>query len=479
MLTQLMLEQFEVAERERLLRIRQAWKAYHGQTERPLRETKSDPKGADNVRLNFGRLFVNKGVSFLFGMDLQFEVDGEKKSEADTWLSECWDANRRMTTLLRLGINGGVCGHAFLKLIAPAPPRPGGKPPGTPGEGGRPYPRIVVLDPACVTVRWQPDDYEQVISYTIHWHGVDPRTSKPVAYRQVIERVPSPESQVPSQLGTRDFGCPLGGGTYWLITDQESHEDRGIWVTTREAGWPFPWAPVLHCQNLPCPNEFWGLSDLEEDVLAANHALNFVVSNINRILRIHAHPKTWGSGFSATELRIGVDETIVLPGQDAKLQNLEMLSDLSSSLDFARQLKEALHEIARIPEVATGKVENLGQLSGLALQILYGPLVELTGTKRLLYGELLEELGNRLLELGGYGGGHRITTQWPQVLPNDPKGEAETALLHGELGVSRDTLISRLGMDPVVEREKRRREQEEEDAAAQEWERQQAATEER
>src|SRR5581483_3337211 len=134
------------------------------------------------------------------------------------------------------------------------------------------------------------------------------------------------------------------------------------------------WSPVVDAQNLPCPNEFWGIADLEDDSLDLNKAINFAISNINRIIRFHAHPKTWGRGFQSNQLNIAVDETIVLPGE-ASLQNLEMTSDLSSSIRHYEKLREALHEIARIPEVATGVMTSLGPLSGVALQVLYQPLV--------------------------------------------------------------------------------------------------------
>jgi len=119
-------------------------------------------------------------------------------------------------------------------------------------------------------------------------------------------------------------------------------------------------------------------------------------------LKYHGHPKTWGKGFEAAELRIAVDETVVLPSPDAELHNLEMLNDLSSAIDFYKRLKEALHETSQIPEVALGKLESTNGLSGLALQILYQPLIEKTETKRQLYGEMLVDLNRRMLEVGDF-----------------------------------------------------------------------------
>jgi hypothetical protein len=144
----------------------------------------------------------------------------------------------------------------------------------------------------------------------------------------------------------------------------------------------------------------------------------------------------------------------VLPSPDAELHNLEMLSDLSSAIEFYKRLKEALHEISQIPEVALGKLESTNGLSGLALQILYQPLLEKTDTKRQLYGEMLVDLNRRMLEVGGYGADNFTEIHWKEMLPKDQKETRETALIDGQLGVSDDTLLMQLGYDPDLEREK-------------------------
>ena len=48
-------------------------------------------------------------------------------------------------------------------------------------------------------------------------------------------------------------------------------------------------------------------------------------------------------------------------------------------------------------EVSVGKVDNIGALSGVALEILYQPLMELTYVKQMTYGPLLEEVNRRAL----------------------------------------------------------------------------------
>lgn len=413
-LSRQMEEAFVADELRRAERFRQAWEAYHGRFPQSLRIRPGQPD--DNVVVNFVRAIVDKGVSFLFGSGVEFELDETQETPAEEWLAECWEANRKMTLLHKLALNGAVCGHTFVKIIE-----------------GQPYPRLIVLDPATVSVRWAPDDIEQVLEYRIQYPAIDPETGRAIVRRQTITRQ----------------------GAIWRIVEQEARGDGGRWVTLNEANWPYGWAPILDCQNLPEPNEFWGVPDIEEDLVALNRSINFVLSNLVRIIRYHAHPKTWGRGFTAQQLNIAADETIVLPSADAELHNLEMQSDLASSLALYERLREALFLSARVPEVATGKLDRAGALSGVALNILYQPLLEKTETKRRTYGDMLVELNRRLLALGGFGEENRTVIHWPELLPGDPRAEAETSVLLQQLGVSQDTLLQRLGFDPDLERQKR------------------------
>jgi len=400
-------------EQSRIDIMRRRWEAYYGKFP-PALKVKTGQID-DNVRLNYARMIVDKGVSFLFGQDIGFEIDETTETETEKWLAACWRANRKMTLLQNVALIGGVTGHAFIKIVP-----------------SQPYPRLVPIDSEMVTVSLAPDDAQAIIGYQIAYVARDPKTQKPIGVQQLIDQ----------------------DGGRWIITDRVGDMERLVWTTVGETVWPYPFSPIVDCQNLPAPGEFWGCSDLEDDVLEILRAINFIASNTARIIRFHAHPKTWGRGFAAKDLRIGVDETIVLPSENAELRNLEMQSDLASSLAYLDRLRQAMHEISRIPEVATGNLDSAGSLSGVALQILYQPLLEKTGTKRLLYGDMLVELNRRLLAIGGFGDDIRTVIHWPELLPGDPMQERQAALIDHQLGVSTDTILQRLGYDPDLEREK-------------------------
>ena len=408
------MEGWTTEERKRSERWLAAWDAYFGASPDTLVVKVNQPD--DNVKINYARLIVDKGVMFLFGQPFQYELDGEsdERTPAEKHLDECVRVNGGSLLWQKLAINGGVCGHTFLKIA----------------ENGQ-YPRLILLSPEYVTVVSDPDDKDLVHRYIIQYTALG-KDGERIDTRQTIER---------------DTGR-------WLIVDKRSI-NGGEWFIAGSGVWAYDWPPIIDCQNLPSPNEYYGIADIEEDVLKLNRAINFTMSNLQRIIRFHAHPKTWGSGFNAKELRSGVDETLIFTNPDASLHNLEMQSDLTSSINYYQRLKEALHEIACVPEVATGKLDNIGQLSGIALAILYQPLLDRTEQKRLTYGALIVELFRRLLEMAGYGNDNLVTLTWLKLLPENKAEQLQAALLAKELGVSVDTLLRELDYDPDAEREKR------------------------
>ena len=303
---------------------------------------------------------------------------------------------------------------------------------------GEAFPRIVCLDAQHVTASWDPADYERVLQYKVQFTGVDPERREAVTYRHLFDRL---------------------DGNAWQITEQEARGNSTTFKTTQgPTRWPWPFCPIFHTKNRPFPHSFYGGSDVEADVLVLNDAINFVLSNINRILRAHGHPFTYGTGTGPDTIDRAVGGILWLPNPSAKIQNVEMLSDLTSSQEQLKRLQEAYREMTSIPEIAAGKLESIGQLSGLALQILYGPLVALTNVKRMFYGSMLVQLCKALLTMGGQGDAHAVKIQWPSLLPEDRQEEANTAVSLQAAGVSRDTTISELSYDPEVERKKRARE---------------------
>jgi|GEM_PF-636708 len=428
----------------------EAWQAYRGQLADPLKVAPGQPN--DNVKTNRCAPIVDKGVSWLFGKPVTIRIapnsgtqsssatgEGDTIADAATaraqdWLDGCFKANRLQARLQKAATNGGVCGHTFLMLH---PDHPLANP------QGNDYPRITLLDPATVSVRTSPDDVDLVLAYVIEYRIVS--GSATGWRRKVIERI-DPDGLAGKSVTGYDRD------DIWRITDYTRAENGTFWLPVGTSEWPYPFPPVVDTQNLPNPNEYWGAPDLTPDLLALNKVLNFVQSNTARIIKYHAHPKTWIKGARAAQVDIGVDGLIGLPSENASLQNLEMQSDLASSMAFATDLRASMDELSRVPGVALGRLEDLpkGAVSGTTMRMLFEALTEKTESKRLLYGAMLEDLCMRLLWIAGFGEGIEVTLHWPDLLPVDDLFAAQSAVQYQAVGVPQKIIWEYLGFDPDV-----------------------------
>lgn len=450
-------EEWEDEELERAKKFKERWDLYEGRhpdTLPVVRGTEGRPDVNDNVKYNASGLTVKRGVSALMGgldQEIMFalqEESGEDSEVANTeteasdeiagdpgdspdqaWLEAAWTANSKVALLQNIATNGGVCGHFFVRLY----------------EKGAKFdpsmPRILNLDPAYCCPVWDEDDYDVLLGYKIQFPTMNKRVR-----RTLIE---------PDVEDLEDFDPTAV--EKWLITDQVSIGESRDWETLSDpVTWDYPFAPILDAQNLPKPNEYWGMADIEDDVAGLNLAMNRALSSMQRILRLYGHPRPWVAGVSANQIGIliqGVDRIITLP-DNAVLNQLEMTGDLSGALDFLRQLKSAFSDIAANPQVDPEKLGTMGGLSGVALRILYQPLLEQTGTKRGTYGPFLQELNRRVLVLGNITPSP-VTVRWPDPLPKDVKETTEALVAARELGLSQETALETLGHDPALEEERR------------------------
>jgi hypothetical protein len=420
--TEILLRRTEADEVERLNRYKNAWIAYYNQTEKPLTKTPSDPKALDNVRVAYPTLIVDTTVSWLFGEELRFELDPEQETEAEQFIRDLWLYNEQTLFLQGLAQNGAVCGHWFLKI--------------QPREDKTLPPSLINLDPATVRVIWDALDKKQRLGYIIEWDDYDPVTKRPLMRRQRMERQPDET---------------------WLIYDEMANGDSKSYVLLKTTAWPYPFAPIVDGQHFIDANAYYGIGELEADVLEVSQAINRAYSNNNRIMRLHGHPRLWAKGVdNDREMPSSPDEMITFEHPDAELNALEMSSDMRSNYGHLDRLTEALFRGRRVPMITVGDVQAISNLSGSALALYMRPLLQKMGTLRLTYGSGLVEVMRRCLAIAGHGDELRPTIIWPEILPKDMLSERQSYQLDVEFfGVSQQTIQERLGYDPAKEKANR------------------------
>lgn len=384
----------------------------------------------DNLALNFTGLVIDRSVTLLFGEGVEFDLPGEDENNpAADYIAGTWNVNKKSILLHNLALLGAEQGTCYLKLM-----------PGAITKQGQEYVRLMAIDPALVTMDTHPDDLEDVIRYVIQYVTRDLDGTE-VARKQVIER------------STPDDGPTV----FWWVRDYiSSQKTSGRWALITEESWPYSFAPMIHWQNLPDPTQAYGVPDVTDDVIEAQDKLNFVASNISKIIRLYAHPQRYGRNLGVgSQLELGPDKMPNFSGPDAEILQLDPVDDLTSSQAFMLTLRQALFDITQTVDISS-MADKLGALTNFGLRVLYRDALAKLETKRSLYGEALVEVNRRLLVLGGFGdepeAGDII---WPDILPSNEQEEVTGLTFDLDRGlVSKQTVSEKRGYNWEYEQER-------------------------
>lgn len=372
---------------------------YDGVQKKWLVDPKTKKELAENIVINVTQKIIDQSVSLLFGESPEIETHDES---IDMLIERMEDHNLDDVFYNSLCASGSIAGHVYVKLV--------------PQDGTI---RWVMMNPALVTVFWRPDDGKVATAYKIQW------TEGNTDYRQDIVRIDD---------------------NNWIVRDM-IRRGSGNWEITKEDNWAFPFAPIVDWQNLPNYLGYYGKTDLTS--LALNDAINFTASNINLILKHHAHPKTIGTGVRADQLKdTAVQGFWAIESDAARVYNLEMQTDLTSSMNFLAFLRSEFFSQQRAVDVASVK-DKVGQLTNFGLRVLFSDAIQKNATKQLLYGYGIKELVYRSLVLLGVTiDANTIDVDFTDPMPVNDKENAERIKIELESGViSRQTASEQLGYD--------------------------------
>ena len=407
----------------------------------------------DNITLNFIGLIVDRGVSMLLGQGIEFDLPGEPEVDAEgnkieqpnqQYIDEVWAANKVDILLQKAAQFGGVHGTVYLKVI----------PEGTGVESaaipGHILPRLIVLDPVFMTIDTLPEDIDTVLRYTMRYTvNLDGQDK---GRKEEIERAyEGVNAEGYSTQPGEDIAAFMDAG-WWIREYIENAVGR--WDLISEELWEYPFPPVVHWQNLPLAGNCYGKADVTPDVIELQDRINFVASNISKIIRYHAHPKTWGRASGSGEKQSwGADEMVIFPSDQAMIQNLEMQSDLASSQAYLLNLRQSLFDISRTVDI-TSLADKLGALTNFGLRVLFYDAIAKLQSKQELYGEALTDLNYRMLVLAEHpqaeeGGGEVV---WPDPLPTSDAEEIAGLTFDLDHGLaSKETVAQKRGYDAQAE----------------------------
>ena len=382
----------------------------------------------DNLALNYVGLIESRIVSQMIGDGIEIDFEGDTETPQETYIKAALDANKQEVLLHRALVSAGEAGTGYIMVI----------PDGVVGDDGKLYPRLQLLDPAFVKMDTLPEDYEIVIRYTIEYRFTEDGKEK--ARRRIVERIMA--------KGAGDTSQPDG----WKVSD--FIQDGGRWQFESEYIWPYYFAPIIHWQNLPSVADCHGEPDITDNLIDLQDRINFVASNISKIIRLYAHPMRYGVNIGELkETDVGPDRMVRISGQDADIRQLEPLGDLASSLVFLHDLTRAFHVTARVIDLSLLE-DKIGSVTNFGLRVLYQDNISMIATKRELFGDMLEELVKRLLILAGMP---ELSCKivWREFLPQNPVEDIAAVKSKLEMGVmSKQTATGEVGLDWETEQER-------------------------
>ncbi|CAB4129412.1 Portal protein [uncultured Caudovirales phage] len=385
-------EEFEV-HGPRLNRYSLNWAMYLGHHTSFRRQA-----GEPSVVLNYYRAITDFIINFTFSKGVQFRSVKATEAIVPSLLERVWEVdNNKATVLWEIGQQGSVSGDCFIKVAYEE---------GYADSAGFIHPgrvRILPLNSSFAFPEFHPHDRERLIRFKLKY---------------------------------RFWGTSLEGTrqvyTYTEILTDDTIEEyiNDEMIDSRPN--PLGVIPVIHIPNVRVSGSPWGLADCNE-MISINRIYNETATDIADIVNYHAAPVTVIIGAKASQLEKGANKVWGGLPKDSKVMNLEGGGQgLRGAMDFMDRLKKAMHEMTGVPESALGQAMPVSNTSGVALSIMFQPLMNRYHQKIVQYAHGIERVNELVLRTLAFKEPETFTLnpdvditpkpeQLVQLDPNDPE----------------------------------------------------------
>jgi hypothetical protein len=421
---------------ERLKRIKKNWNFFEGYHWEEIPELDTP-----ELTINYCRAFVNKFVSFELGKgftvstheklkDSKVTPDGRTSSQ---FLADVWKDNKQDSLCGDIGQMKSVTGESWVKVDFLSAEE-------IEDDPFEEYPdgRLkLYLMPTSVTFpEYDPHDRDRLVRMTI-MYTYEKAESSAILKRRMKKNV------VYKQIWDKDK-C--------IVTDDgvETAYDNKYGIV-----------PFVKILNMTIAGKTDGVSDLE-DIIPLNVEYNMKESNVSEIIDYHSAPVTIVYGAKIGNLEKGANKLWGGIPKDAKVENLELKSDLSASSTFIDNIKLSMCEVGGIPQSVLGGSTAISNTSGVALQYINLPLIEKTRIKRMNTESGIEYLNKVILLIAVIEGLIKIPegvtkrdfyfneVTIPDTLPKDALMELQLIEQEMRMGLEhRKGAMKRLGKENV------------------------------
>jgi hypothetical protein len=360
-------------------------------------------KGSYNpatVTVNYTRKIIDKLASFQFETPIDISVTSEANEKlSDVVEEDLYDWHKRNKMDLKLiqaskehNISGGV----VFKLI----------PDDELGEA-----KVYIRGRIEVFPVYDFDDYEKLVK--VHFIAfMDEYT----IWKQTFQMIGDT--------------CFIEEAIYDTKQIEEPKEVLQEFEPLKANGKPLDFMPVYIIPNLPSLGEVWGLSEIK-DLIPLQDEINKKYSDLSDSLRFEmfaitvllniadtADNTTLQTKPGATWQLFGGDPT---GGTKPSVEKLESTFQYIESLKYhLDSIKSIMFELSDVVQLEGRKIESIGNLSGVALKILYGNMASKINQKNTIWIPILEDIYRDSLKIKSAYGYKVPDDMGLQLIPHVP-----------------------------------------------------------
>lgn len=326
------------------------------------------------LSFNYVRAFIDKVNMFLLGDEAftfhvksyySTQIDKEVERLAEELMMYHWGKSDKLQLAYEILQMGSVTGDAWL---------------GCTWNSDEKYCQINVYDSRQCFVTFVNGDYNKMESFMVRQSLDQNGSNSKNHYRLFVQKWTNDTIET------------------WYQKDVSIEEDKVAKYEHETYENSYGFIPVVHIKNKPNSSGYYGKSDAN-DILKINKVYNELMQQLKAVIDYHVTPTTVITGASAKSLKKGLGQIWSGLPAEANVFNLGLDVDLSATVNYAKDLKAAMHELSDVPENALGKIQAISNTSAAALQITYHPLIQQANVKAMTYGEGITKLNTMILRV--------------------------------------------------------------------------------
>ena len=326
------------------------------------------------LSFNYIKAFIDKVNMFLLGNEAftfrvrsfyTTHVDKDVEELAEQLMMYHWGKSDKLQLAYEILQMGGVTGDVWL---------------GVEWNAEEKFCKVNVFDSRQCFVTFVNGDYNKVESFMVRQPLDQNGGNSTTNYRLFVQKWTATTVET------------------WYQKDVSIEENRVNKYEHQEYKNTYGFIPVVHIKNKPNSAGYYGKSDAS-DILKINKVYNEIMQQLKAVIDYHVTPTTVITGASAKSLKKGLGQIWSGLPAEANVFNLGLDVDLSSTVNYAKDLKTAMHELSDVPENALGKIQAISNTSAAALQITYHPLMQQANIKAMTYGEGISKVNTMILKI--------------------------------------------------------------------------------